>query len=658
MNNFSGFRLVSKAGMELGLQPLALYAHYQLGLRSGYLQWKTPVGKADPSPLPILKPFLMLPPPGEIAERLGTRIGQLLTEAEEIAGGKVRLFGGEPQPLQLIPDGPLVHWTDYEKGRRSWGAEDVKFIWEPGRFGWAYTLVRAHHLSGDGRYAESFWEFTEQFLDANPPNLGPHWASAQEVALRLIALVFAYNAFADDPATSSSRRERLSAAIAHHAARIPPTLTYARAQNNNHLLSEAAGLYTAGLALPDHRASRFWRYLGWHWFNQGLKAQIASDGTYTQHSTNYHRVMLQLVLWFRLLAESEARTLSAASIEKAAAATRWALALVDPESGWTPNLGPSDGAYIMPLSVCHHRDFRPVLDAAARVFLKETPFAPGPWEEQGLWLGCGQETISPQTASAPPSKTLGKAPSCILRQPANRSWAYLRVAHFSGRPGHADQLHLDLWWRGVNLALDPGTYHYNAPPPWENALARTAVHNTVTIEGVDQMTRAGRFLWLDWAQALLLPWHGGDITGPQATAEHDGYEFLGVQHRRSVTAADEGSWVIQDDLQPLASAVIRQARLHWLLPDWPWEMTHQDRQTHLRVQSPHGWVTLTVQTGPGSNCTAVLIRGGAYLFGDGPPEPTWGWRAPVYGKKEPALSFSVTSAGPLPLSFVSEWKFP
>ncbi len=494
MNNLSVFRLTSKARKELGLQALALYARYQFGLRSGYLQWKTPIRRADPVPLPSLQRLLTPPPPGEIADRLGPQIGRLLTEAEEIVDGKVRLFGGALHPLELVPEGPLSHWTDYIRGRQAWGAEDVKLIWEPGRFGWAYTLARAHHLSGDGRYVEAFWEYTERFLDANPPNLGPHWASAQEVALRLIALVFAYNSFSEDPATTASRRARLSAAIAHHAARIPPTLVYARAQNNNHLLSEAAGLYTAGLALPDHHAAPIWRDLGWRWFNRGLQAQIAADGTYTQHSTNYHRLMLQLTLWVRQLAASQGQALPAASLERSAAATRWALALLDPESGWTPNLGPSDGAYIMPLSVGHHRDFRPVLDAAARVFLKETLFPPGPWEELGLWLGCERENPAPQNTRAPAPINLGMGPCCVLRQPAGGSWAYLRVAQFSGRPGHADQLHLDLWWRGLNLALDPGTYHYNAPPPWENAFARTAVHNTVTIDGLDQMTRAGRFL--------------------------------------------------------------------------------------------------------------------------------------------------------------------
>jgi len=57
---------------------------------------------------------------------------------------------------------------------------------------------------------------------------------------------------------------------------------------------------------------------------------------------------------------------------------------------------------------------------------------------------------------------------------------------------------------GLNVAHDPGTYLYNAAPPWDNALAGSDVHNTVTVDGGDQMLRAGRFLYLDWAQAQVV----------------------------------------------------------------------------------------------------------------------------------------------------------
>ena len=102
------------------------------------------------------------------------------------------------------------------------------------------------------------------------------------------------------------------------------------------------------------------------------------------------------------------------------------------------------------------------------------------------------------------SKTLTIQPPYILLNHQNGSWATIRVARFHSRPAHADQLHLDLWWRGINLAQDPGTYLYNSAPPWENSLTSALVHNTVTVDGQEFMLRAGRFLYLDWAQGKVI----------------------------------------------------------------------------------------------------------------------------------------------------------
>ena len=38
-----------------------------------------------------------------------------------------------------------------------------------------------------------------------------------------------------------------------------------------------------------------------------------------------------------------------------------------------------------------------------------------------------------------------------------------------------------------NIALDGGTYSYNAPAPWNLGLAGTCWHNTVTVDGRAQM---------------------------------------------------------------------------------------------------------------------------------------------------------------------------
>jgi hypothetical protein len=664
--------LILDALRELGSRQLGLYAIYQLGLRTGYYRWAT---QAAPDVDPGRVSLDWLPLPGRAA--LGGLLGeggvdQALSQADEILAGRVRLFGGEPAPLELTLPGPLAHWTEASYGLPKSDESDpvdVKFIWEPGRFGWAYTLGRAYHLSADERYPRAFWSYAGRFLEGNPPYLGAHWASAQEAALRLMALVFALRIFSGSPHTTPQRVERLARAIAAHAHRIPPTLTYARAQNNNHLLSEAAGLYTASLALPEHPAAPRWRILGWRWFNRGVQEQVAPSGAYGQHSANYQRLALQLALWMGVLASAQGEALPGATRRRLAAATRWLAALLDPRSGRLPNLGPNDGAYILPLTIYPFYDYRPVLQAASLAFLGAACLEPGPWDEMATWL-TGEAPFERERAPSfdprPPGGA-GTSPH-IIRLKDHPSWAYLRAAHFDGRPGHADQLHLDLWWRGQNVAQDAGTYLYNAPSPWDNALARTQVHNTLTVNGQEQMQRAGRFLYLRRAQAQVLACERAENGAWQRlVAQHDGYRRLGLTHRRTVTGYEQGRWLVEDSLVPSAvkaDGASVEAGLHWLLPDWDWQVDYGDElSVALRLGSPHGQLRLILSLAEPDSPRAELpklqlARAGERIYGDGDVEPSWGWSSPTYGDKIPALAvrWVVTIAPPILLC--SEWIFP
>lgn len=659
--------LAFKALRELGLQQIGLYAWYQFALRSGSLHRRTPAGgqhTAGGQKLRLAGQLLPLPTREQLAASLGQAAGALLATADEIAGGQVRLFGGEPAPLQLSVPGPLVHWTQAPIKAEAGRAEDIKLIWEPGRFGWVFALGRAYRLTGDERYPAAFWTFAETFLEANPPNLGLHWASAQEVALRLWGFIFAWQVFSESPASTPERASRLAQAVAEHAGRIPPTLAYARAQNNNHLLTEAAGLFAAGLALPEHPHASNWRAQGWRWFHHGLQAQIAEDGAYVQHSANYQRLMLQAALWVLWLAQ-EKQTFPEASNRKLAAATRWLLALLDPASGRLPNLGPNDGAHILPLSTCAFHDYRPTLQACSAAFLDQRPFEPGAWDEILVWLNVGRSTCNVQHSTTLTSPH-------VLYQERHHSWAYLRVARFTSRPGHADQLHLDLWWRGLNVAQDAGTYLYNTPPPWNNALATAQVHNTLTVNGQDQMTRAGRFLYLDWAQAEVIEQRaaaGGSLE--YLAAQHNGYRRQGMIHRRSIEYQADG-WIVNDALlqvkglrwnvhhQP-PNLALPTVRLHWLLPDWPWEVVEERTGWfEIRLHSPQGWIQLRISGSPDqfSEFQPQIVRTGELLYGIGPTTPVRGWVSPSYAHKTPAISVSVEVRAAVPFHLLSQFTFP
>jgi hypothetical protein len=143
--------------------------------------------------------------------------------------------------------------------------------------------------------------------------------------------------------------------------------------------------------LPDHPQAQRWRSLGWRWFNRAILAQVASDGAYIQHSTNYHRLMLQTAFWVSYLAKSQGQTFPHETRERLRAATRWLLALLDPVSGRVPNLGPNDGAYILPLTFSPQDDYRP--RCRLRPSFSGAAFCAGSRDEMGYgWVLNGSGT--------------------------------------------------------------------------------------------------------------------------------------------------------------------------------------------------------------------------------------------------------------------------
>lgn len=645
-----------KAIRALGLTTVSLNALYKLGLKTGYFRL------VDHRPQTIghrlANSLFALPSRQQLLAVLGPAgLEQLTREADEIVAGKYRQFGGELVEINLKPPS-LRHWTECETAPR---AADIKFTWEPARFGWAFALGRAYHATGDEKYAAAFWRHFETFQAANPPYFGENWTSGQEVGLRLMALVWAGQVFRQAEPTTPSRLAGLAASISVHAARIPATLLYARSQNNNHLLTEAAALYTAALALPEHPHSDHWFKTGQKWLNWCFENQIDETGEYVQHSTNYHRLMLQTALWVSgIKRQVSGASLTPPAQESLARAARWLLSLLDPLSGQTPNLGANDGAYIFPFSSLPFHDFRPVAHAAAQAFLGGG-LQPGPWDEMSLWFGLPRGQSLPEILSPP---SISPHFGAVLRKwgedrGAPNSWGYLRAARYRSRPSHADQLHFDLWWRGWNIAQDAGTYSYNAPPPWDNPLTSTLVHNTVTVDGREQMTRVSRFLYLDWANATARE-HStdGENVLQRVSAQTEAYARLGIRHARVVTVYPDERWRVEDELLHRGQTP-RTIRLHWLLPDWEWEAEIRNSRFEIRLKSPLGWVTIETDCSD-ENCPAVtLVRAGEVIWGHlSACPPTRGWVSPTYSVKNPALSLAVEVKSAKAVRFTTNFIFP
>lgn len=571
-------------------------------------------------------------------------------------------FFGRPQTTGSFPPNwfrnpmtggtvdPERSWTQMRFASNDYG--DLKFILEPSRFLFVYPLARGYALSGEERFAEAFWASVEDWARKSPPMSGPLWVCGQESSLRILAWSFGLYAFLHSRGTTPQRVALLLSMITTHAWRTEQTLGYARSQRSNHLVSEAVGLWTAGTLFPELKHAMHWQRLGAALLKESVLDQITPEGVHLQYSFHYQRMVLHLLLWALRLAQVRGVDLDPEITARAAAAFDLLGAFVDAESGCVPNYGSNDGTNLLPLSACDNGDFRPFMQLGARVLGRTSSLESGPWDETALWM-CGQTP-----AREGVKKPAVPSHSGYYRLGSPHSWAMVRAGRYRRRPFQADQLHVDLWWHGLNVACDAGTYLYNGPSPWDNGLAGTAVHNTVTVDDRDQMRRAGRFLWLDWAQASGRVTRTGDSECPDRfEGEHDGYQRIGVTHRRTVQSVCEDAWVITDDL---VGSGEHTTRLHWLSPDWPCEVVSD---------SPLSAILSTPQVRFHWNfyCSSVasgrVIRAGKVLTG-GPANDvsTLGWRSPTYGELCPALSLVVSARPILPVRFVTvvfagdEWK--
>jgi asparagine synthase (glutamine-hydrolysing) len=554
-------------------------------------------------------------------------------EAERILLGELKYFAhkfittGFPpdwhrDPISGIKLDVRKHWSELSDDRDV----DIKFIWEPSRFSMVYTLVRAYAVARDEKYAGAFWALIESWTESNPPNRGPNWMDGQEAALRLMAWTFGYHAFLGSPSTTPERIAQFTVLVAAHAERIYENIGYAISTRGNHTISEGFGLWLTGLLFPELKHAATYRKLGQKLLEQQAVEQIFPDGSYSMYSLNYHRFVLHIYLYALRLAEINQSSFSRLIYERVSACIEFLTQLIEPETGQMPVYGSNDGALVLPLNNCDFTDYRPLLQLGSYVTKKSFLFEPGHWDEDIFWL-CGADSLSQREIAQHPVREVR------VREKLNSSFPYgglyllhgqnskvaIRCTDYRARPSHADQLHVELWWRGQNIACDAGTFVYSGEGLWRNGLARTSAHNTVTVDHQDQMKMLTRFTWTDWATGKVLR-HDREIW----QGEHDGYSRLPdpVHHRRTVLSLGEDRWLVVDHL---TGRQRHHYALHWLLDDVPYEQAGQS-------------VLLSLDPGKYQVQVGLMAGDSTLAIVHADPNSTRGWRSRYYGEKEPAIS--------------------
>ncbi len=523
--------------------------------------------------------------PAEYRERV-------LRDAGKVAEGLHLAYGGEWRQFPADADAWRTHPVNgFTFDNAPWwrvphlpAHGDIKDVWEPARFAWAYDLVRAYSLTGDPGFGTVFASQFQTWRDGSPPFFGPHWACGQETAIRALALLHAeavlVPAVGDDVLAESVRT-----VLAASGERIEDAIEYGLSQRTNHGISEAAGLIHLGFRFErQHPAAGRWRRRGLRWLAEQIRDQFYPDGWYAQHSLTYMRTALDQAILAQRLLTSRGLSLPLDCVARLSQSVELLGALVCSRNGTVPNHGANDGGRVLTYSSAPYRDFRPALTLAAVVLNVPLPADVPADPEVEAWTG-----TSP--AVAPPRRdgvVRGSSGWAVAR--AGRTSVFLCAGTFKHRPSHLDSLHIDVRHDGQEVITDPGSFSYNAPPPWNNGMVSAQVHNGPVVNDQEPGIRGPRFLWWAWPSAALITVESEGETSTIVARLMDAVARTPIAERRVCVSPEA---VVVEDRALVGEAATVQVT--WLLhPEaGPSTVLHAD----LEPASEAGQLTLSEHRG-------------------------------------------------------------
>lgn len=540
---------------------------------------------------------------------------KLKAEAEQILKGSYRFFNameynlGNNYDWVTNPDtgyqyNKNTHWlyiNDYSKE-----AGDIKYVWEKSRFTYLNTLIRYDYHFGVDLSEKVIGDILD-WIDNNPINCGPNYKCSQETSLRLMNWTYALYYYKDSSSFPEEAFQKIMHALYWQTEHVYSNIDFSRiAVRNNHAITETLWLYLSGILYPFLPNAKKRRHKGKKWFEEEIAYQIYEDGTFLQFSMNYHRVVIQLLTWAIQLNKKNDKPFKQVVYDRAKQSLKFLEACMNQENGMLPNYGANDGALFFKWNDQEFRDYRPALEALNQVL--EGGVTYGDYEDK-YWFGITEQSAPKQEETSTLSSFTKGGYYLIIDED---SLTFLRCGNHKDRPSQADNLHFDLWVDGVNLLRDAGSYKYNTDEDTIRYFFGTAGHNTVMLNGYDQMLKGARFIWYYWSQSA----------GASIKETDNNYIFEGT-----IKAFQQVDKSIRHTRR-----ISKQKGLHsWKVVD---ELAHNTGESINQIWNP----------------SPEFLRDYTIVATDEngnqiPPIMGKGWYAHLYGKKEETTTITFTTKG-------------
>ena len=368
---------------------------------------------------------------------------------------------------------------------------DVKVPWELSRFQHLFTLGKAYWITDDLKYYEEAKNEIIDWIEKNPVYNSINWTCAMDVAIRAVNLIFFYFLFEDFIIQDRNFLKKLNEIFYLHGEYIYNNLEKNLGFSNNHYLSNLVGLLFLGVYFKDlnEKETKKWLRYSIKNLEKEMFIQNNIDGTNYETSTSYHRLILELMFYSLLLLKKNNLKFTNKYEERLEKMFKF-LAIITKPNGRFPLIGDVDNGRLVILSNYYDwevNDARNIISLGGEYFNNKFLKEVGSSElEDKVWI-FGAKNIY-QEKFLKKSEKFENGGYYLLQN--DSIYCIIRCGELSlrGQGGHShnDQLSIELNVCGEDFFVDTGTGVYTADKNIRNLFRSTEMHNTVSIQNIEQ----------------------------------------------------------------------------------------------------------------------------------------------------------------------------
>ena len=453
-------------------------------------------------------------------------------------------------------DPETVNWhTDPVSGRpwpRKWlgaiadrrpGSELVVFL-HYNKMWFLLDHSAAYVQTGDPSHAERWFAVVDSWCRQNPYLVGMNWRSPMDIGTRLATWSVGLSEIGEGPWATPARLRRLFESVVRHAEYLSEHFSRWEIPNN-HLISNAATLYTFATLWPILERAEQWREISEEVLTEEAGRQVLPDGFQFENSVCYHTLVLDFLVMY-LVAKTLRGETPPAAITGAVAALAGALLRLISPGGRLPRFGDD--------SMVEFFTIRSAGDLAERRLGDAVKFGDLVKPEYVAVLGragWGRELLERRCALAS-AHHFAFAGFTVVRTPRSHLVLSAGPEHdrrISDGHIHSDGGSFELELEGVPVVVDGGTFVYLNGESARRHFTGMRAHNSVFVDGVEPMGNAGAFHRKSVPRGRTVarrlegsPWV---VAVARMLPGEGGASFL---HRRVVLQLGTEVWIIADAL--------------------------------------------------------------------------------------------------------------